>query len=311
MARKAGPSPIDGLIIVDKPQEWTSHDVVGKLRRIVGTRRVGHGGTLDPMATGVLVCGVGKATKLLGLIGATDKSYDATISLGIATTTDDAEGELTSAVDAGYLLESGQQQIHEQVARLTGEIMQRPSSVSAIKVNGERAYKRVRAGEDVVLAERPVTITQFEILATRIASVDGPGGPTSAIDLDVAVTCSTGTYVRALARDLGERLGVGGHLTMLRRTRVGVFDLSSARTLEHLELELDYLPLADVCRRLFATHVVSDPEAVVFRHGGSTDLLPELPVGETIAVFATDDSVLGLAEARDGRLAPTVVWQPA
>ena len=311
MARKAPPAPFDGLIVVDKPQEWTSHDVVGRRRRIVGTRRVGHGGTLDPMATGVLVCGIGKATKLLGLIGATDKSYDATIRLGIATTTDDADGELATLTDAAHLVAPGVTRIPDEVAALTGDIMQRPSSVSAIKINGERAYKRVRAGEDVVLAERPVTISQFQILSTRVASIDGPEGQVSVIDVDVAVTCSTGTYVRALARDLGERLGVGGHLTMLRRTRVGVFDLSSARTLEQLDLELHYLPLEDVCRSLFATHILTDPDAMTFRHGGSTDWPTDFPVVATVAVFAQDDSVLGLAEHRDGRLAPTVVWQPA
>lgn len=311
MARKAGPAPFDGLIIVDKPQEWTSHDVVGRLRRIVGTRRVGHGGTLDPMATGVLVCGIGKATKLLGLVGAADKSYDAVIRLGVATTTDDAQGEWISNTDAELLIAPGFTRISEEVARLTGDIMQRPSSVSAIKVNGERAYKRVRDGEDVVLAARPVRIAAFDISSVEPVEVVGPAGSLKVIDVTVSVTCSTGTYVRALARDLGENLGVGGHLTMLRRTRVGMFELSGAHTLDELSQELDYLPLADACRKLFSTHTVAGSDVMVFRHGGQIPAEEGTELGRLVAVFDDSGELLGLAESRGERLAPSVVWSPA
>ena len=311
MASKGSPAPFDGLVIVDKPTDWTSHDVVGRLRRLVGTRRVGHGGTLDPMATGVLVCGVGKATKLLGLIGAKDKSYNATIRLGIATTTDDAQGEFLAEVGVEGLGASASSAIEEGVKRLTGDILQRPSSVSAIKVNGERAYKRVRAGEQVELAERPVTISQFDIVSIRESDHRDVGGPLPVIDVDVVVTCSTGTYIRALARDLGAGLGVGGHLTALRRTRVGTFDLTTAHTLEPLDQHLAWLPLDQVCGDLFPSHTLTTDETQTFRHGGSTDWPSAIPGTDTVAVFAPDQSVLGLAHNKNGRLAPTVVWQPA
>src|ERR687894_100191 len=209
-----------GLVVVDKPAGFTSHDVVARLRRILGTRKIGHAGTLDPMATGVLVCGVGRGTKLLGHLALDGKAYTATIRLGATTTTDEAE-VTDAAVAAG-------------LAALTGPILQVPSAVSAIKVDGRRAYARVRAGEQVVLPARPVTVSAFTLLARRGA------------DLDVAVECSSGTYVRALARDLGAALGVGGHLTALRRTRVGPFRLAHARTLPGLEAAPEVsLSLAD------------------------------------------------------------------
>ena len=206
------PVGLSGLVVVDKPAGLTSHDVVARLRRILRTRKVGHAGTLDPMATGVLVCGVGRGTKLLGHLALDTKAYTATIRLGAATTTDDAEGEVVTTADPSAV---GDDAVADGIAALTGPILQVPSSVSAIKVDGRRAYARVRAGEAVVLPPRPVTVEAFTLLARRGA------------DLDVAVECSSGTYVRALARDLGAALGVGGHLTALRRTRVGPFHLDA------------------------------------------------------------------------------------
>jgi tRNA pseudouridine55 synthase len=213
---------LSGLVVVDKPAGLTSHDVVSRLRRILGTRKVGHAGTLDPMATGVLVCGVGRGTKLLGHLALDTKAYAATIRLGATTSTDDAQGETMASTDAGAVSDAA---VAAGMAALTGAIEQVPSSVSAIKVDGQRAYARVRAGEQVVLAARPVTVSAFTLLARR------------GDDLDVLVDCSSGTYVRALARDLGAGLGVGGHLTALRRTRVGPFTLDQARALERLAAE--------------------------------------------------------------------------
>ena len=205
----------DGLVVVDKPAGWTSHDVVGRCRRLYGTRKVGHAGTLDPMATGVLVVGVGRATRLLTFLVGCDKEYLATIRLGQTTVTDDAEGEITASAGARGVAD---ERIAEEIAALTGEIAQVPSSVSAIKVDGRRSYARVRSGEQVELEARPVTVTVFEVLDRRdLAADDG----TYVVDLDVRVVVSAGTYVRALARDLGAGLGTGGHLTALRRTRVG------------------------------------------------------------------------------------------
>jgi tRNA pseudouridine55 synthase len=232
MPRK-GPAGPGGLIVIDKPAGMTSHDVVGRVRRIAGTRRVGHAGTLDPMATGVLVIGVERATRLLNHLVLTDKSYTATIRLGAATSTDDAQGEVLSQADASGLEPAA---IRAGMARLTGQILQRPSAVSAIKVDGQRAYDRVRAGEDVQLAARPVTVTRFEPLAD-------PEYLGEHCDIAVEVDCSSGTYVRALARDLGESLGVGGHLTALRRTRVGPFGLDQAVTLDELAELPDPVPL--------------------------------------------------------------------
>ena len=213
-----------GLVIVDKPGGMTSHDVVARIRRLAHTRRVGHAGTLDPMATGVLVIGIEKATRLLGHLTLTEKVYQATIRLGRSTSTDDAEGEPTGGSPAGDVTREA---LEEQIAKLTGEILQVPSSISAIKVNGQRAYKLTRAGEAPELAARPVTIYEF-----RVAAIRREG---DFLDIDATVRCSSGTYVRALARDLGAALGVGGHLTALRRTAVGPYTLAQAHTLKELE----------------------------------------------------------------------------
>jgi tRNA pseudouridine55 synthase len=286
----------DGLVVVDKPAGWTSHDVVARTRRLAATRRVGHAGTLDPMATGVLVLGIGKATRLLGHLALTDKAYDATIRLGVATVTDDAEGEPVSTTPAGHVRD---EEIAAAVAVLTGDIAQVPSSVSAIKVNGERAYKRVRDGDTVELAARPVTVSAFDVHATRRTD--------EVVDLDVTVECSTGTYVRALARDLGAALGVGGHLTALRRTRVGPYDLAQAHTLEALEKSFDLLPIADAVRAVFPVREVDAEQARIVMHGGP---LPTagLGAGGPVAVIGPDGAFLALVEERDGVAKPLAVF---
>lgn len=214
-----------GLILVDKPGGWTSHDVVARVRRLAGTRKVGHAGTLDPMATGLLILGLNSSTRLLTYIVGADKEYLATIRLGATTTTDDAEGDVVTEADPPAVAAVSDEDIARGIRALTGEIEQVPSAVSAIKVDGKRAYARVRAGEEVVLQARAVTIAEFELLAAR--RLPDPATPV-AIELDVRVVCSSGTYIRSLARDLGADLGVGGHLTALRRTRVGPFEVREA-----------------------------------------------------------------------------------
>src|SRR3954447_20267975 len=218
-----------GLVIVDKPAGITSHDVVARVRRLAGTRKVGHAGTLDPMATGVLVVGLERATRLLGHLMLTDKAYDTTIRLGVSTTTDDADGELVSAVSAAHV---GEEEVRAVLTEFTGELLQVPTAVSAIKVDGKRAYQRVREGERVELAARPVTV--HELVVHDVRRADDAVDAVDAVDADISLRCSSGTYVRAIARDAGARLGVGGHLTALRRTRVGPYGLDVARPLEQL-----------------------------------------------------------------------------
>ncbi|GAA4309304.1 tRNA pseudouridine55 synthase [Actinomadura luteofluorescens] len=274
-----------GLVIVDKPAGWTSHDVVGRMRRLAKTRKVGHAGTLDPMATGVLVLGIGKATRLLGHLALTRKGYDATIRLGESTNTDDAEGETIATASAEAVTEEA---LRAGVAELTGTIQQVPPQVSAIKVNGERAYKMARKGEDVELAARPVTVDEFAVLDVR-----RHGG---LIDVDASVSCSSGTYIRALARDLGASLGCGGHLTALRRTRVGPYDLSMARTLDRLGEKLEILPMAEAVASVFPRRDVSDDDARKVAHGGR---LPAVGLGPgPVGVFAPDGTLLALVEER-------------
>ncbi|MCW2725676.1 MAG: tRNA pseudouridine synthase [Frankiales bacterium] len=281
----------DGLLVVDKPAGWTSHDVVARVRRLAGTRKVGHAGTLDPMATGVLVLGIGRATRLLGHLSLTDKSYDATIRLGVTTVTDDAEGEVLVERDP-----SGVGDVTAALAALTGEIDQVPSSVSAVKVDGVRSYARVRAGQDVELKARRVTVSRLEVLERRGA------------DLDVRVDCSSGTYVRALARDLGEALGVGGHLTALRRTRVGPFDLDRARTLQQHAEDLVVVPLGEAVAAAFPRRSLSEDEAVALSYGKK--LAPTGAAG-TVGAFAPDGRCIALLEDRDDVARPTVVFAPA
>ena len=297
MTETADLPPTSGLVVVDKPAGLTSHDVVARLRRILRTRKVGHAGTLDPMATGVLVCGVGRGTKLLGHLALDSKAYAATIRLGATTTTDDAEGEVLAAADPGAVAAVTDAALAAGIAALTGPILQVPSAVSAIKVDGQRAYARVRAGEQVVLPARPVTVSAFTLLARR-----GPA-------LDVAVECSSGTYVRALARDLGAGLGVGGHLTALRRTRVGPFHLEHARTLPELEAAPELsLSLADAVDVAFARRDVDAGDAAALGHGRP---LPAAGLPGTYGVFDPDGRVLALVTERDGAARPVVVLAPA
>ena len=287
----------DGLLVVDKPTGWTSHDVVARLRRRAGTRRVGHAGTLDPMATGVLLVGVGRATRLLGHLALRDKAYDGTIRLGMSTTTDDAEGDIVAVTPVVGLDEVA---IRAALDHFVGEISQVPSAVSAIKVAGRRSYARVRAGESVELAPRRVTVTELRLVELRRVA--------EYVNLDVHVECSTGTYVRAIARDLGAAIGVGGHLTALRRTRVGPFDLAAARSLTELEHDLAVLPLPDAVVRAFPTRTVEAGEAERIRHGVA---LPAAGVGPgPYGVFAPDGSVLALVEERDGLARPLCVFVP-
>lgn len=286
-----------GLIVVDKPGGMTSHDVVARVRRLAGTRRVGHAGTLDPMATGILILGVERATKLLGHLALRDKAYDATIRLGVSTITDDAEGDVIDTADPSALTEDD---VRAAVRALTGDLLQVPSSVSAIKVDGKRSYARVRAGEAVDLPPRPVRVEAFDVLALR------PEG--DSLDLDVHVECTTGTYVRALARDLGVALEVGGHLTALRRTRVGVFDLAEARTLDQLGEEFAMTSLDDAVARCFPRRDLTPTEAVDVSHGRPLALIGE---GGPTGVFGPGGSAIALMSPIDDVLRPLVVFAPA
>ncbi|MGH3730729.1 MAG: tRNA pseudouridine(55) synthase TruB [Micromonosporaceae bacterium] len=289
-----------GLTIVDKPPGITSHDVVARVRRIAGTRRVGHGGTLDPMATGVLVIAVGPATRLLSYVSGSDKAYTATIRLGQATVTDDAEGDVVTSADASGVTE---QAVRDRLSDLTGEISQVPSAVSAIKVDGKRSYARVRAGEQVALKPRQVTVSRLELVTT-----DRPGP--ELLDCHVEVACSSGTYVRALARDLGTALGVGGHLTALRRTRVGRFSIDGAESLEDLEQSGDAvrLDLDQAAGMLFQRRDVDHEEAVRLRHGNP---LQAAEIPGVYAVFGPEGRVLAVVRERGGLARPEAVLAPA
>ncbi|MCC9067215.1 tRNA pseudouridine(55) synthase TruB [Arthrobacter cryoconiti] len=301
---------LSGLVIVDKPQGWTSHDVVGRMRRLAGTRKVGHAGTLDPMATGVLVVGINKATRLLTYIVGTAKTYDATIRLGGTTITDDAEGEMTQTVSTTAVVEDA---ILAGISALRGPISQVPSSVSAIKVKGERAYTRVRNGEEVKLAARPVTIHRFDVLEIRRGThLDQEGEVVQFIDVDVTVECSSGTYIRALARDLGAGLGVGGHLTALRRSSVGPYTLDRARTLEQLAQNLEVLDIADAARALMPIRELTAQEAAELSFGrrisASVDGLHT--AGEPAAAFAPDGTLVALLADAGKYAKPVLVFPP-
>jgi tRNA pseudouridine55 synthase len=277
-----------GLVIVDKPAGLTSHDVVARIRRLAGTRRVGHAGTLDPMATGVLVVGVERATRLLTYLVGADKSYQATIRLGVGTVTDDQEGTVTARPGLGSPDGAGLEAIDNAVAGLRGAIQQVPSSVSAIKVDGKRSYTRVREGEDVVLVARPVTVHRFEILSVR----PGLDDDLPVLDLDVEVVCSSGTYVRALARDLGAELGSAGHLRSLRRTRVGPYGIERAFSLDQLEDKFSMLPIADAARAAFPARGLTADEARKLTHG---QRLEASELGPTpVAAYAPDGSLVAL-----------------
>jgi tRNA pseudouridine55 synthase len=290
-----------GLVVVDKPTGMTSHDVVGRCRRFFGTRKVGHAGTLDPMATGVLVIGIDRATKILGLLTETDKSYAATIRLGRTTSTDDAEGEVLQSVSAAHVTDK---QIGAAIGVLRGEIDQVPSSVSAIKVGGQRAYKLAREGQTVELAARKVRIDRFDV-----HRIDRPAGPDGVVDVDVEVDCSSGTYIRALARDIGVALGVGGHLIALRRTRVGRFGLQDARTLDELagDARLSY-PLDEACLLAFPRRDLSAEDAESARHGR-----PLAPAGidGVYAAVDPDGRVISLLRDDAANAKSVVVLRPA
>lgn len=254
-----------GLALIDKPAGWTSHDVVARLRKIAGTRRVGHAGTLDPMATGLLLIGIDSATKLLTFLVGEDKTYYATIRLGASTITDDKESEFLSVASTEALENITDAQIESALNAFRGAIQQVPSSVSAIKVDGERAYAKVRSGDEVKLAARSVTISKFEIIGEprRLVAEDN-----SFIDLDVVVDCSSGTYIRALARDLGAALGVGGHLTALRRTRIGKYSVDQAQSLEKLESKaLFVLDMSVAAKQQFQIRNLSEQDVIDIRHG--------------------------------------------
>ncbi|MCP3421093.1 tRNA pseudouridine(55) synthase TruB [Nocardioides pinisoli] len=280
-----------GLVVVDKAPDMTSHDVVARVRRLAGTRKVGHAGTLDPMATGVLVLGVERATRLLGHLMLTEKAYVATIRLGVSTTTDDAEGEVTATATTDGV---DPDDVRAALARFVGDIEQVPTAVSAIKVDGKRAYARVRDGEQVELKARPVTI--HELVVHEVALPD----------VRISVRCSSGTYVRAIARDLGAALGVGGHLTALRRTAVGPFDLSVARTLEQLSENVTVLPIADAARSTFPVVELDEEQAAHVRFGRALDLA--LPADGPHAVFAPGGEFLALYERRGQQARPVAVF---
>ena len=284
-----------GLVVVDKSPGMTSHDVVARVRRLAGTRKVGHAGTLDPMATGVLVLGVERATRLLGHLMVTEKTYDATVRLGVSTFTDDAEGDVTASTIASHLRPD---EVEAELDGQVGAIMQVPTAVSAIKVDGKRAYQRVRDGEQVELKARPVTIHSLEVLDQRLVG--------DWIDVDVSVRCSSGTYIRAIARDVGAALGVGGHLTALRRTAVGSFDLSLAHTLEELADVFVLLPIAQAARASFDSIDLGEEQAAHVRFGRSLDLT--LDGSRPRALFAPDGEFLALYAPGGGGARPLAVF---
>ncbi|MBR7192177.1 MULTISPECIES: tRNA pseudouridine(55) synthase TruB [unclassified Gordonia (in: high G+C Gram-positive bacteria)] len=287
-----------GLLVVDKPAGMTSHDVVSRCRKIFNTRRVGHAGTLDPMATGVLVVGIERATKLLGLLSLTTKSYTATIRLGASTTTDDREGEILDTADASGVLDAD---IATAMADLTGDIQQVPAKVSAIKVDGRRAHALVRTGADFDLAPRPVTVSCFELLDARRDA--------ACVDLDVAVDCSSGTYIRSLARDLGAALGVGGHLTELRRTAVGPFTLDHARTLDDVRDEPRVsLDIDEAVKISFPRRDIDDDEAESISQGRWLE-----PIGrkEIYVVVDPREQAIALIQEKGRRASSVMVVRPA
>lgn len=347
MARKNTPEGPSGLVLIDKPAGMTSHDVVSRVRRLAGTRRVGHAGTLDPMATGLLILGVNKATKLLTWLVGESKTYTTTMRLGIATLTDDAEGEAIAVAPLATVEAVSADRLEAAVAQLRGEIMQVPSSVSAIKVNGVRSYARVRSGEDVQLDARPITVHSFDVHSITPVQVTAPeqvvkanGEPMAeyeatesmlVLDVEATISCSSGTYIRALARDLGASLGTGAHLTALRRTRIGDVGIESAATLEQLQFLKDQAPespipmlsLEETARRLFATRQLTAGEATNLSNGRR--VVPSKEQAEQkknhskvstagiTAAFAPDGTLVALLENKKWRgesvAAPVLVFE--
>ena len=287
-----------GFLVVDKQPGMTSHDVVSVARRSLGTRKVGHAGTLDPMATGILVLGFNNGTRLLQYITDGDKDYLATMVLGSATVTDDSQGEVIDTTDASHISD---QQIEDEIAKMRGKILQRPSSVSAVKIDGERAYNRVRSGEDVVLPAREVTISSLEILQIRRMG--------SAIEVDIHVTCSAGTFIRAIARDCGAALGIGGHLNSLRRTRIAGFGLERAVTLDQLKSKVfETLDIADVARSTFAVREIALDEKIELSFGRA---LVANPDNNIYAGIDSSNQLIALLQNVDGKAKPIAVFAPA
>ncbi len=281
-----------GVVVLDKPSGATSHQLVARLRRVLGTRKIGHAGTLDPMATGVLVLGIGRATRLLGHLALDDKRYLATVRLGERSHSDDADGRVEPVADASALTRA---LVDEACEAFRGDILQVPSAVSAIKVDGRRAHARVRAGEEVALTPRPVHVERLDVLDARVQG--------QCLDVDIDVECSSGTYVRAIARDLGEALGVGGHLTSLRRTRVGAFTLDDAQVLGDEPATL--LDMGEAARRSFPTLVLDDPSSRAVQVGRALELdLPASPTG----MLSPGGQLLALYRPRDGRAVPMTVF---
>lgn len=297
MSRPDPHAVASGLVVVDKPAGMTSHDVVSRIRRLAGTRKVGHAGTLDPMATGVLVIGIERATRLLGHLMLTEKAYDATIRLGQSTTTDDAEGELVSQHATEGLDPAA---VRAALAGFVGSIQQVPTDVSAIKVDGKRAYQRVRDGEAVELAARTVVVHDLVVHDVRPGAAD----VRDVLDVRISVRCSAGTYIRAIARDLGRQLGVGGHLVALRRTAVGPFTLHRAHSLEALAEAWSLNPLSTAARDCFPAYDLTDAEAAAVRVGRSLGV----PLTGLTAVFAPDGEFLALYEPRGDLARPVAVF---
>lgn len=300
-----------GLALIDKPEGWTSHDVVAKVRRLAGTRKVGHAGTLDPMATGLLLLGIDSGTKLLTFLVGADKTYCATIRLGASTVTDDREGDFVSFAAPGSMESVDAANLEAEMTNLRGDILQAPSAVSAIKVDGERAYARVRAGENVELPKRPVTITRFEALGEPRPIVENGH---EYLDVDVVVDCSSGTYIRALARDLGEALSVGGHLTALRRTRIGSYSVDHAQALDQLVQPgaepLRVLDLAASARAEFTVRELSDQEVIDLVHGKRIALgsIARDSANEPIAALAPSGKLIAMLERSSNQLKSLVVF---
>ena len=294
---RAEPSTRSGILLVDKPGGMTSHDVVSATRRLAGTRKVGHAGTLDPMATGLLVLGINSSTRLLTFVVGLDKEYLATIRLGEATTTDDSEGEVTSTAATGVVDALDDDAIGTRIGRLTGDIVQVPSTVSAIKVDGKRAYALVREGVDVQLKARPVTVSEFEVLS-RTPATSASGAPV--VDLEVRVVCSSGTYIRALARDLGAALDTGGHLVALRRTRIGPFSVEAAAHLDTVVVADALQSPSQAASELFPTLRLSEEQTIDLGHGKRLALgdVPDAP--GPVAAIAPDDRLVGLVAVSQG-----------
>ena len=292
-----------GLVLIDKPSGWTSHDVVARLRKLAGTRRVGHAGTLDPMATGLLLIGVNSATKLLTFLVGENKTYEATIRLGAATITDDKESEFTTVAAPDEVRALTVVRLEDALTALRGPIEQVPSSVSAIKVDGERAYAKVRSGDEVKLKARPVAIDRFDVIGEPRLVTEGDN---TFFDFEAIIDCSSGTYIRALARDLGTALGVGGHLTALRRTKIGSYSISQAQELEGLTGEsLQVLPIEQAATQQFKVRSLSDQDVIDLRHGKRLRAIDETESAPTAAID-TDGNLIAML-TKSGNAAKSLV----